>query len=135
MKTKSKIDRKKNKIQDSGAGKLMKKLDGESALLAAIAGMPETDRMLAERLHFIIKSSAPHLSAKLWYGMPGYFRDGRIVCFFQSASKFNTRYATLGFMHEARLDEGTMWPVAFALTELTASEEERIEFLVKKAAT
>jgi len=109
------------------------KADGESAVLAAIAAMPESDRVLGERVHAIIKASAPALSPKTWYGMPAYARDGKIVCFFQSAQKFNTRYATLGFMHEANLDEGGMWPVAFALTELTAAEEERIGALVKQA--
>jgi hypothetical protein len=107
--------------------------EGESAVLANLAGMPEPDRALGERLHAIIKSSAPALSPRLWYGMPAYARDGKVVCFFQSAQKFKTRYATLGFMHEAKLDEGAMWPTAFALKELTAAEEARIGALVKKA--
>ena len=109
--------------------------DGESAVLAKIAEMPETDRALGERLHAIIKASAPALLPKLWYGMPAYARDGKVVCFFQSAQKFKTRYATLGFMHEANLDEGAMWPTAFALKELTAAEEARISALVKKAVS
>ena len=107
--------------------------DGESAVLATIAAMPEPDRVIASRLHEIIKASAPVLSPRLWYGMPGYARDGKIVCFFQSMEKFRTRYATFGFMHEANLDEGNMWPTAFALKEVTADEEEKIAALVKKA--
>jgi hypothetical protein len=111
------------------------KVDGESAVLATIAAMPEPDRALGERLHAIIKASAPALSPRLWYGMPAYARDGKVVCFFQSAQKFKTRYATLGFMHEANLDEGAMWPIAFALKELTAADEARIGALVKKAVS
>ena len=112
------------------------KADGESALLAKIAEMPEPDRALAERLHAIIKASAPALSPKTWYGMPAYAdKDGKVVCFFQSAQKFNTRYATFGFSDEANLDEGAMWPTAFALTELTAADEARIGALVKKAVS
>ena len=111
------------------------KADGESAVLAKIAEMTETDRAIGERLHAIIKASAPALSPKLWYGMPAYARDGKIVCFFQCAQKFNTRYATFGFNDTANLDEGAMWPVAFALKELTAAEEERIAALVKKAVS
>jgi hypothetical protein len=111
------------------------KADGESAVLANIAAMPEADRVLGERLHAIIKASAPDLAPRLWYGMPAYARDGKIVCFFQSAQKFKTRYATLGFMHEANLDDGAMWPTAFALKELTAAEEARIAALVKKAVS
>ena len=111
------------------------KADGESDLLAKIAAMPEPDRTLAERLHAIITASAPALSPKTWYGMPAYARDGQVVCFFQPAEKFKTRYATLGFMHEANLDEGAMWPTAFALKELTAAEEARIGALVKKAVS
>ena len=111
------------------------KADGESAVLAKIAAMPEPDRALGERLHAIIKASAPALSPRLWYGMPAYAKDGKVVCFFQSARKFKTRYATLGFMHQANLDEGAMWPTAFALTELTAAEEARISALVKKAVS
>ncbi len=111
------------------------KTDGESAVLATIAAMPEADRVLGERLHAIIKASAPALSPRLWYGMPAYARDGKVVCFFQSAAKFKTRYATLGFMHAAKLDDGAMWPTAFALKELTAAEEARISALVKKAVS
>src|SRR5262249_50903312 len=109
------------------------KANGESAVLAKIAEMPEPDRAMAKRLHEIIKASAPALSPKTWYGMPAYAKDGKVVCFFQSAQKFKTRYATLGFSDAANLDEGAMWPVAFALTELTAAEEARISALVKKA--
>jgi len=111
------------------------KADGESAVLAKIAEMPEPDRAMGERLHAVIKASAPALSPRLWYGMPAYAKDGKVVCFFQSAQKFKTRYATFGFSDEANLDEGTMWPTAFALTELTAAEEARIGALVKKAAS
>jgi uncharacterized protein YdhG (YjbR/CyaY superfamily) len=111
------------------------KADGESAVLAKIAEMPEPDRALGERLHAIIKASAPALSPKLWYGMPAYAKDGKVVCFFQSAQKFKTRYATFGFNATANLDEGAMWPTSFALTELTAAEEARIGALVKKAVS
>jgi uncharacterized protein YdhG (YjbR/CyaY superfamily) len=111
------------------------KADGESAVLAKIAEMPAPDRAIGKRLHAIIKASAPALSPKTWYGMPAYDKDGKVVCFFQSAQKFKTRYATLGFSDEANLDEGAMWPVAFALKELTAAEEARIVALVKKAAS
>ena len=111
------------------------KAEGESAVLAKIAGMPEPDRVLGERLHAIIKTSAPALSPRLWYGMPAYARDGNVVCFFQSAQKFKTRYMTLGFSDKANLDEGAMWPTAFALKELTAAEEARISALVKKAVS
>jgi uncharacterized protein YdhG (YjbR/CyaY superfamily) len=109
------------------------KADGESDVLAKIAEMPEADRVIGERLHDIIKASAPTLSPKLWYGMPAYAKNGKIVCFFQSAQKFNTRYATLGFSDQANLDDGTMWPTAFALTKLTPADEARIGALVKKA--
>ncbi len=109
--------------------------DGESAVLAKIAEMPEPDRAMAERLHAIIKASAPALSPKTWYGMPAYAKDGKVVCFFQSAQKFKSRYATFGFSAEANLDEGAMWPTAFALKELTAAEEARIGALVKKAVS
>ena len=111
------------------------KADGASAVLATIAAMPGPDRALGERLHAIIKANAPALSPRLWYGMPAYAKDGKVVCFFQSAAKFKTRYATFGFQHEANLDEGGMWPVAFALKELTAAEEARIGALVKKAVS
>ena len=107
--------------------------DGESEVLAAIAAMPEPDRVIAARLHEIVKDSAPVLSPRLWYGMPAYARDGKVVCFFQGAQKFKTRYATLGFQHEANLDDGDMWPVAFAVTRLTAAEEARIAALVRQA--
>jgi uncharacterized protein YdhG (YjbR/CyaY superfamily) len=116
-------------------GRRTDKADGESAVLATIAAMPQTDRVLGERLHAIIKASAPALSPRLWYGMPAYAKDGKVVCFFQSAQKFKTRYATFGFMHEANLDEGAMWPTAFALKELTSAEEARIAALVKKATS
>jgi hypothetical protein len=108
--------------------------DGESAVLAKIAEMTEPDRAMGKRLHTVIKASAPVLSPKLWYGMPAYAKDGKIVCFFQTAQKFKTRYATLGFNDAAKLDEGSMWPTAFALTKLTAADEARIGALVKKAA-
>src|SRR5215217_5062103 len=110
------------------------KAAGESAALEAIAAMQEPDRSMAKRIHAIIKDSAPALSAKTWYGMPAYAnKDGNVVCFFQSAQKFKARYATFGFNDRANLDEGAMWPVAFALKELTAAEEARISALVKKA--
>jgi uncharacterized protein YdhG (YjbR/CyaY superfamily) len=108
---------------------------GESAVLAKIAEMPEPDRALAERLHAIVKASAPDLSPKTWYGMPAYAKDGKVVCFFQSAEKFKSRYATFGFSDEANLDEGAMWPTSFALKELTAAEEAKIAALVKKAVS
>ena len=111
------------------------KADGESAVLAQLAAMAEPDRALGERLHAIIKASAPALSPRLWYGMPAYAKDGKVVCFFQSAAKFKTRYATFGFQHAANLDEGAMWPVAFALKDLTAAEEARIALLVKRAVS
>jgi hypothetical protein len=109
------------------------KADGESAVLATIAAMPEPDRALGERLHAIIKASAPALSPRLWYGMPAYAKDGKVLCHFQDAQKFKTRYATLGFSDAANLDEGAMWPVAYALKKLTAAEEAKIGALVKKA--
>jgi len=109
--------------------------EGESAVLAKIAEMEGSDRALGEQLHAIIKASAPALLPRLWYGMPAYTRDGKIVCFFQCAAKFNTRYATLGFNEAANLDEGHMWPVAFALKELTAADEAKIVALVKKAVS
>jgi uncharacterized protein YdhG (YjbR/CyaY superfamily) len=111
------------------------KTDGDSDVLAKIAEMSEPDRAMAERLHAVIKASAPVLSPRLWYGMPAYAKDGKVVCFFQSAQKFNSRYATFGFSDEANLDEGTMWPTSFALTELTAADEARIGALVKKAVS
>ncbi len=109
------------------------KADEESAVLAKIAEMPEPDRAMAERLHAIIKASAPALSPRTWYGMPAYAKDGNVVCFFQSAHKFKARYATFGFSDKANLDEGTLWPVAFALKALTAADELRIAALVRKA--
>ena len=109
--------------------------DGESDVLAKIAEMQETDRIMAERLHAIIKAAAPALAPRTWYGMPAYAKDGDIVCFFQPAQKFKTRYATLGFSDKANLDDGTMWPAYFALTELTAADEARIGALVKKAVS
>ncbi|MGH9842976.1 MAG: iron chaperone [Blastocatellia bacterium] len=111
------------------------KADGESDVLAKIAEMPEPERAMARRLHEIIKASAPALSPKTWYGMPAYAKDGKVVCFFQSAKKFNTRYSSFGFSDAANLDEGAMWPVSFALKELTAAEEARIGALVKKAVS
>ncbi|HEU4797663.1 MAG TPA: DUF1801 domain-containing protein [bacterium] len=112
-----------------------KEADAENEVLAKIAEMPESDRVIAERLHAIVKANAPDLKPKLWYGMPAYARDGKIVCFFQAAEKFKTRYATLGFDAEANLDDGNMWPTAFALTKLTAADEKRIGELVKKAVS
>lgn len=111
------------------------KVSDESAVLAKIAAMPEPDRTLGKRLHAIITANAPGLSPKLWYGMPAYARDGQVVCFFQGAHKFKTRYATLGFTDKAALDEGLMWPTAFALKELTAADEARIGALVKRAVS
>ncbi|MBK9710131.1 MAG: DUF1801 domain-containing protein [Kouleothrix sp.] len=111
------------------------KAEGESDVLGKIAEMPEPERAMAKRLHEIITASAPALAPRLWYGMPAYAKDGKIVCFFQSAQKFNTRYATLGFSDTANLDEGALWPTAYALKELTAAEEERIGALVKKAVS
>ncbi len=111
------------------------KADGESDVLAKLAEMSEPDRAMGERLHEIIKASAPDLSPKTWYGMPAYAKDGKVVCFFQSADKFKARYATLGFSDTANLDEGAMWPTSFALKELTADEEKRIIALVKKAVS
>jgi uncharacterized protein YdhG (YjbR/CyaY superfamily) len=111
------------------------KAEGESAVVAKLAEMTDSDRALGEKLHAIIKASAPTLSPKLWYGMPAYARDGKVVCFFQCAEKFNTRYATLGFNDTASIDDGNMWPVAFALMELTPADEEKISNLVKKAVS
>jgi uncharacterized protein YdhG (YjbR/CyaY superfamily) len=109
------------------------KADDETEVLAAIAAMSGSDRAIGERLHAIIRAEAPVLAPRLWYGMPAYAKDGKVVCFFQGAQKFKTRYATFGFQHDAMLDEGHMWPVAFALTELAAAEEAMISALVKKA--
>ncbi len=121
----------KERIQELKADKA----DGESSVLAKIAEMPEPDRTMGKRLHGIIKASAPALSPRLWYGMPAYAKDDKVVCHFQDAAKFKTRYATLGFSDKANLDEGSMWPTAFALKELTAAEEARIAALVKKAVS
>jgi uncharacterized protein YdhG (YjbR/CyaY superfamily) len=112
-----------------------RKADGESAVLAKIAEMKGSDRAMAERLHEIVKASAPALSPKTWYGMPAYAKDGKVVCFFQSAGKFKTRYATFGFTDVANLDDGAVWPVGFALKELTSAQEARIAKLVKKAVS
>ena len=118
---------------DTPRGRGADKADGETAVLAKIAALPQPDRAMGERLHAIIKANAPGLSPRTWYGMPAYAKDGNVVCFFQSAQKFKTRYATLGFSDKANLDEGHMWLTAFALKELTAAEEARICTLVKKA--
>ncbi len=120
---------------DARRGPRAKEADRERDVLAKIAEMPKPDRAMAERLHAIIKASAPALSPRTWYGMPAYARDGQVVCFFQSAHKFKARYATLGFSDKANLDEGTAWPVAFALRELTAADEARIGALMKRAAS
>jgi uncharacterized protein YdhG (YjbR/CyaY superfamily) len=111
------------------------KADGESDVLAKIAEMQESDRVMAERLHAIVKATAPDLSPRTWYGMPAYAKDGKVVCFFQSAQKFKSRYATLGFSDRSNLDKGAMWPTSFALTELTAAEEKKIRALVKQAVS
>ena len=129
----------KERVQELKAGARRgpraEKADGESAVLAKIAEMPATDRAMAKQLHAIIKGSAPALSPRTWYGMPAYAKDGNVVCFFQSAQKFKTRYATLVFSDKANLDEGHIWPTAFALKELTAAEEAKIGALVKKAVS
>ncbi|MGW5346330.1 iron chaperone [Streptomyces sp. HUAS TT3] len=116
-----------------GASKAEKEAAAEQDVLAKIAEMPEADRVLAERIHEIIKAAAPDLAPRLWYGMPAYARDGKVVCHFQSAEKFKSRYATLGFSDQAALDDGAMWPTAFALKELTAADEQLVSALVKKA--
>jgi uncharacterized protein YdhG (YjbR/CyaY superfamily) len=129
----------KERVQELKAeesrGKRAGKADGESDVLAKIAEMPKPDRALAERFHAIVKASAPALSPKTWYGMPAYAKEGKVVCFFQSAHKFKSRYATFGFSDQANLDKGAMWPTSFALKELTAAEEGKIKALVKKAAS
>ncbi|MET9133560.1 iron chaperone [Streptomyces antibioticus] len=117
-----------------GSSRAQREAAAEQDVLAKIAEMPEADRVLAERIHEIVKTAAPGLAPKLWYGMPAYARDGKVVCHFQSAHKFGSRYATLGFSDQAALDEGTMWPTAYALKELTAADEQFISALVKKAA-
>ena len=111
------------------------KADGEREVLAKIAEMPDADRVLAERIHALVKANAPSLTPRLWYGMPAYAKGGKVVCFFQGAQKFKTRYATLGFNDSANLDEGTMWPTAYALTKLTPADEERIGALIRKAVS
>ncbi len=121
----------KERVREVKAGKG----EGESAVLAKIAEMTAQDRAIAKRLHALVKASAPILSPKTWYGMPAYAKDGKVVCFFTPAHKFKTRYATFGFNDAANLDEGTVWPVAFALKELTAADEARIGALVKKAVS
>jgi uncharacterized protein YdhG (YjbR/CyaY superfamily) len=128
-------DATKERAQELKAAARGNKADEESAVLAKIAEMPEPDRALAKRLHAIIKASAPALLPRLWYGMPAYAKDGKVVCFFQGAFKFKTRYAALGFSDTAKLDEGAMWPTAFALKELTPTEEARISALVNKAVS
>jgi uncharacterized protein YdhG (YjbR/CyaY superfamily) len=126
-------ERTKELKTEARRGRRAGKADAEREVLAKIAELPESDRVMAERLHAIIKASVPALSPKTWYGMPAYAKDGKVVCFFQAAQKFKTRYATFGFNDSANLDEGTMWPTAFALTEVTAADEARIAALVKKA--
>jgi uncharacterized protein YdhG (YjbR/CyaY superfamily) len=111
------------------------KADGERDVLAKIAEMPESDRAMAERLHAIVKDTAPELAPRTWYGMPAYAKDGKVVCFFQSAQKFKSRYATLGFSDRANLDDGAMWPTSFALKKLTAADEKKIRALVKQAVS
>jgi uncharacterized protein YdhG (YjbR/CyaY superfamily) len=123
----------KERVQERG--RRADKADGERAVRAKIAELPEADRALAERLHAIIKANAPALAPRTWYGMPAYAKDGTVVCFFQSAQKFKTRYATLGFSDKANLDDGAMWPTAFALKQLTADDEAKIGALVKQAAS
>ncbi|MER5585258.1 DUF1801 domain-containing protein [Streptomyces asoensis] len=118
-----------------GSSREEKEAAAEQDVLAKIAEMPEADRGLAERIHALVKATAPHLAPKLWYGMPAYARDGKVVCHFQSAQKFKSRYATLGFSDQAALDDGTMWPIAYALTELTPALEDQITTLLKKAAS
>jgi uncharacterized protein YdhG (YjbR/CyaY superfamily) len=125
----------KERVQELKAAAGAGRADGERAVLAKIAEMPEPDRTMGQRIHAIIKASAPALSPRLWYGMPAYARDDKVVCFFQSAKKFNTRYATLGFSDKANLDDGYLWPTTFALRALTAAEEAKIGALVKKAVS
>jgi uncharacterized protein YdhG (YjbR/CyaY superfamily) len=123
------------KEQKAAARRGASEADGERDVLAKIAEMSGSDRALAERIHAVVKASAPELSSRLWYGQPAYAKDGKVVCFFQAADKFKTRYATLGFSDEAHFDDGTMWPTAFGLTALTAADEARIGVLVKKAVS
>ena len=126
---------KKTNLNQKEPNPRAKKVDGESAVLAKIAEMPEPDRTMCKRIHAVIKANAPELSPRLWYGMPAYSKDGNVVCFFQTSQKFKTRYSTLGFSDKANLDEGNMWPTSFALKELTDSVEARITTLVKKAVS
>jgi hypothetical protein len=135
--TDDEVDAMKNRAQElkAEARASKSKADGESDVLAKIAEMTGSDRAMGERLHAVISASAPGLSPRLWYGQPAYAKDGKVVCFFQPAQKFNTRYATLGFSDEAKLDDGAMWPTSFALTKLTAADETRIGALVKKAVS
>ena len=123
------------KEQKAEARRGKDKAAGEADVLAKIAEMPASDRAMAERIHALVKANAPELTAKTWYGQPAYAKDGKVICFFQAADKFNTRYATLGFSEDARLDDGTMWPTAFALSELTSADEKRIAELIKKAVS
>jgi len=139
---KEKIDRKSNGLTKEEVAAMRETLkernsstDGESALLAKIAEMPEPDRTMAKRIHAIIKASAPSLSPKTWYGMPAYAKDDKVICFFQAADKFKARYATFGFSDKAKIDEGSMWPTSFALKKLTGAEEAKIAALVKKAVS
>ena len=125
----------KERSKELKASKRGKKADTEGEVLAKIAEMPEADRILAERLHTLVKENAPSLTAKTWYGMPAYAKDGKVLCFFQAADKFGARYATLGFNDVANLDDGSMWPTAFALTALTPENEKKISELLKKAVS
>ena len=120
---------------EAGRGRRGKKADGEGDVLAKIAEMPKPDRVMAKRIHAIVKDVAPDLSPKTWYGMPAYAKEGKVVCYFQSADKFKSRYATFGFNDDANLDDGAMWPTSFALKKLTAAEEKKITALVKKAVS
>jgi uncharacterized protein YdhG (YjbR/CyaY superfamily) len=123
----------KEAVRERKAAARGKKADGESEVLAKIAEMPDADRKMAERIHTLVKAAAPELVPRTWYGMPAYAKDGKVVCFFQNALKFKMRYATFGFNESANLDEGNMWPVAFALKKLTRADEKRIRELVQKA--
>ena len=129
--SKEQISAMKDYIEELNGGKS----EGESAVLAKIAQMPEPDRSMAKRIHAIVKASAPSLTPKTWYGMPAYAKDDKIICFFQAADKFKARYGTLGFSDKANLDEGSMWPTSYALKKLTSAEEARIAALVKKAVS
>ncbi|MFN8663186.1 MAG: DUF1801 domain-containing protein [Thermomicrobiales bacterium] len=133
--TEAERDAMKERARELKSAKRGKKADTEGEVLAKIAEMPEADRILAERLHVLVKENAPTLTARTWYGMPTYARDGKVLCFFQAADKFGARYATLGFNDVAHLDDGTMWPTAFALTALTPENEARISELLQKAVS